>query len=66
MTKGELYEKLKGIPMDAEIRIVDAKDYNDDEYDIDAVCTYPLDVAPNKRDEIDIIINEGVFTEEDE
>ena len=56
----ELKEKLKGIPSDAEVRLVDAKDFHDIEYDIDGVCSYPLDVPSKERDIVEIIFNEGV------
>lgn len=62
MTKKDLLNALKGIPMDTEIIVIDATDFEDTEHEINGVCTYPLDVAPNKRDEVNIIINEGVRT----
>lgn len=64
MTKRELYKLLKGIPMGAEIILVNAKDYDDVELDIDSVTSYPLDVPLNKRDEVCIVFNEGVMSED--
>lgn len=63
MTKRELLNELKGLPMDAEILLVDAKDFKDIEYAISGVCAFPLDVPVEERDEVNIIFNEGVFSE---
>lgn len=62
MTKRELLDALKGIPMDTEIIVIDATDFEDTEHEIDGVCSYPLDVPMKERDEVNIIINEGVRT----
>lgn len=62
MTKKELIEMIRNVPMDARVILVDCTDDKCVEYDIDSISCLPTEALPDDKKEINLNFNEGIFT----